>query len=280
MSSPHCICGIGTADIRPLSGPTFGERALWRCNRCALVQLFPWPGDGVVDAALYQNDNYMAKIGRAEYFGYYKAFEEYLREAHRIGKDLAILDFGAGHCWYQRFMTDEGYANVQSVEINQHLVAHGRNVLGLRNVHTDASELPDASFDLVISNQVFEHLPDPMQMLRATIHRLLKPGGMVCFSVPNWDSWNRPVLRQRWLGYSPEDHLWFFNRQSLTRNLAQVPEFDTVDMSIRSAVGKPYDGFRPQGVVKRLYYQTAWRLFETLGHGDQLIAVLRKRQPA
>lgn len=44
--------------------------------------------------------------------------------------------------------------------------------------------LPDASFDVVICNQVYEHVRDPAALVR-NIHRVLKPGGLCYFAGPN-----------------------------------------------------------------------------------------------
>jgi SAM-dependent methyltransferase len=45
--------------------------------------------------------------------------------------------------------------------------------------------LPDNSVDAVICAQVYEHVPDDVQLFRE-IYRVLKPGGMLFFSGPNW----------------------------------------------------------------------------------------------
>jgi SAM-dependent methyltransferase len=42
---------------------------------------------------------------------------------------------------------------------------------------------PDTSFDLVLSSDVFEHVPDPYKG-HAEVHRVLKPGGHHVFTVP------------------------------------------------------------------------------------------------
>jgi SAM-dependent methyltransferase len=42
---------------------------------------------------------------------------------------------------------------------------------------------PDASFDVCTSTEVFEHVPDDRRGFRQ-IHRVLKPGGMMIFTVP------------------------------------------------------------------------------------------------
>jgi len=51
--------------------------------------------------------------------------------------------------------------------------------------HEDLMRLSfaDASFDLVLSSDVFEHVPDPY-LGHAEVHRVLKPGGHHVFTVP------------------------------------------------------------------------------------------------
>jgi SAM-dependent methyltransferase len=43
----------------------------------------------------------------------------------------------------------------------------------------------DASVDAVLCAQVYEHVPDA-ERLFAEIYRVLRPGGIVFFSAPNW----------------------------------------------------------------------------------------------
>ncbi len=45
--------------------------------------------------------------------------------------------------------------------------------------------LEDESCDLVICAQVYEHVPDDRR-LAEEVYRVLKPGGVVFFSGPNW----------------------------------------------------------------------------------------------
>jgi SAM-dependent methyltransferase len=47
----------------------------------------------------------------------------------------------------------------------------------------DRIPLPDNSVDLAISQEVFEHVPDPMACLRE-VHRVLKPGGKAYIQLP------------------------------------------------------------------------------------------------
>jgi SAM-dependent methyltransferase len=65
--------------------------------------------------------------------------------------------------------------------------------------HEDALHLSfvDASFDLLVSNDVFEHVPDFEQALQEAL-RVLKPGGTLLYSIPFDLSATQTVRRACW----------------------------------------------------------------------------------
>jgi ubiquinone/menaquinone biosynthesis C-methylase UbiE len=67
----------------------------------------------------------------------------------------------------------------RAIEAARRRAVHGRPEF----VQTDGLDLPfdDASFDLVTSFQVLEHVPDPGPWLEG-LRRVLRPGGMVAGS--------------------------------------------------------------------------------------------------
>lgn len=68
-------------------------------------------------------------------------------------------------------------------------LAEGREQTNLRFVAGSVHELPfaAASFDLVFSHALFEHLSNPRGAL-AEVRRVLRPGGLVALSSPDWDA--------------------------------------------------------------------------------------------
>jgi len=56
--------------------------------------------------------------------------------------------------------------------------------LSFQEGSVDTLGMVDASADVVICNQVYEHVPSP-EALIAQIHRILKPGGICYFAGPN-----------------------------------------------------------------------------------------------
>lgn len=99
----------------------------------------------------------------------------------------------------------------------------------------DASSLPfeDASFDVALSIEVFEHLFSP-NLAAAEIHRILRPGGALVVTVPNVAYWRRRLdlaLLGRWNPVGDDlsvqqpwrdPHIRFFNPGSLRRMLSSV----------------------------------------------------------
>lgn len=76
------------------------------------------------------------------------------------------------------------------------------------------------SFDLVVMNQVIEHLPDPDQALRMLSERM-KPNGRMVLVFPNVGSLWRRMAGNRWINWHIPYHLHHFERQSFERMVRQ-----------------------------------------------------------
>lgn len=73
-------------------------------------------------------------------------------------------------------------------------VKHGSyTAQGVRCEDVQALSFDDKSFDICTSTEVFEHVPDDLRGFRE-IHRVLKPNGILIFTVPLNDI---PVTRER-----------------------------------------------------------------------------------
>jgi 2-polyprenyl-3-methyl-5-hydroxy-6-metoxy-1,4-benzoquinol methylase len=80
------------------------------------------------------------------------------------------------------------------------------------------------TFDLIICNNVLEHVIDPMGLLHR-LRAIVAPEGMVRISVPNDGSWLQDQIVRRGLAepefwLAPPDHLNYFNTDSLPKAMA------------------------------------------------------------
>jgi SAM-dependent methyltransferase len=79
----------------------------------------------------------------------------------------------------------------------------GERMNGIRHEDVMNLSFPNASFDLIVSNDVLEHIPDPERALRECF-RVLKPGGTVLATFPFHAANDTTRVRARLVGSSIE----------------------------------------------------------------------------
>ncbi|CAD5369162.1 conserved hypothetical protein [Rubrivivax sp. A210] len=110
---------------------------------------------------------------------------------------------------------------------------------------TVAHECPDGYFDLIVCNDVIEHMVDHDKFLEE-IKSKLKPGGMIVGSVPNvryFGNMFKLVFRQDWQyvdqGILDKTHLRFFTEKSLRRTFSSHGYVAEVLTGINSELARP-----------------------------------------
>jgi SAM-dependent methyltransferase len=105
-------------------------------------------------------------------------------------RDRDVLDLGCGFGGRTVRFAELGARSVTGVEIDDEIVEHCRDFADRRGADVDfrtgAGEslpLPDASVDLILMNDVMEHVVDPERVL-AECARVLRPGGRVATVFP------------------------------------------------------------------------------------------------
>lgn len=100
---------------------------------------------------------------------------------------------------------------------------------GIRASHSIVEEYaPPVDFDLIILQQVIEHVAGPGQILK-TLAQWLKPGGVLILETPNLAGWDYRLFRYGlWGGYHFPRHWTLFTRHSL-KHLAETAGLQTVE---------------------------------------------------
>lgn len=129
-----------------------------------------------------------------------------------------LLDVGCGRGELGAWFAARGW-EVAGIEPSEN-AARQAAARGL-NVHVgtlDDAPFEEESFDAAIFNHALEHIPEPDQALART-RNLLRPGGLVVVSVPNFACWQRRAFRSRWFPLDLPRHLQHFDRRTLARTM-------------------------------------------------------------
>lgn len=112
------------------------------------------------------------------------------------GNSGNILEVGSGFGPFIAYAARWGGLSAFGMEPNPHSVQVCRDVqkeVGTPADHVlqaigETTPFGDNSMDLVVSFTVFEHVLDPAEVLKESV-RVLKPGGYLYFTFPNYGSW-------------------------------------------------------------------------------------------
>lgn len=119
---------------------------------------------------------------------------------------LRLLDIGCSTGYISDELARQG-AEVVGIDIDEPGLVHAREVVGDRAeliaCSADAVPLPSASFDIVVFNHIYEHVPDPDAVMDE-IRRLLKPTGVAYLGFANKLGIIEPHYRLPFLSWLPK----------------------------------------------------------------------------
>lgn len=198
---------------------------VWRCSVCGLEtsMLFPGAGGGVDGLEALRRDNFE------------RMWSELAGDFPKTA--IRLLEIGCARGWFLELAQSRGYSvvGVEPGEYGEEARAKGFEVLtGLFPKVTN--HFADGSFDIIVFNDVFEHLPNPIEAL-VECSRLLADGGMLILNLPVSSGalysvskilrrfgWSAPYDRLWQKGYS-SPHLFYYAEKPLKRLLGNTIGF-------------------------------------------------------
>jgi 2-polyprenyl-3-methyl-5-hydroxy-6-metoxy-1,4-benzoquinol methylase len=219
----------------------YQEAGLRRCGNCHTVFAKNLPSD---EELARHYDEYPADY--APHPLTWRRYEELLARFDHLREHNRLLDFGAGHGYFLEAAQRQGWA-VQGVELADQFVA-ACEAKGF-SMSRSLADLPPDSFDVVTALEVMEHVPDP-QTQAELLARVVRPGGWVYITTPNFGSLTRRVLHDRWRVISYPEHLTYFTPGTLTATLRRAGlravEIRTSGLSVSDLIaGRAASGSNP-----------------------------------
>jgi len=199
---------------------------LGKCSHCSLVFQKYILGNRLMHV-LYErwiNPEVTFSMSKKHPLTYYlNLVEEVSQTINYFGKqphELKFLDFGMGWAEWCKVASALG-CNVFGAELSEARISNAK----INNIEViDINSVKENTFDCINTEQVFEHISDPLHMLKK-LYSIINPGGLIKISVPDGyrlpellkiNDWNAPKGTAHSLNVvAPLEHINCFTFQSL-----------------------------------------------------------------
>jgi SAM-dependent methyltransferase len=226
-------------------------------------------------------DEKFYRILSAAWPDYYRTERwEYSHVRKILRPNMRVLEVGSGRGYFLKSIEDS-VADASGLELNQEAISQKVTTFDVHpKVIEDVAECQPASFDVVCSFQVIEHVSDPARFIKSCLVSL-KPGGLLILSTPNHNS---PFLRAYGDAFDlPPHHLNHFT-DDVYRKIARQYGLDVRCIRLEPRVFE----FEPvtEHTRKDLLYRLAKRGIGSLMNrcyayiaepGPNILAVLMKK---
>lgn len=201
----------------------------YKCERCRLVQQSPLPID--VRPFYESYPVHQKKSAIFEWIRRRVMIDCYfdLKSVHSTEQNPVLLvDFGCGDGWYLD-SARESCSRLVGYELDKRLAEHLAGSINVPVYWDESALMRDCAgqVDIVTMHFVLEHLVD-IQRAFQSMHRLLKPGGILYITVPNLSSWESRLFGRKWHNLDPPRHICFPDGQSIGQ-LSTKWGFEVVD---------------------------------------------------
>ncbi|HWN99000.1 MAG TPA: class I SAM-dependent methyltransferase [Blastocatellia bacterium] len=149
-----------------------------------------------------------------------RRFDELLCSFETYRQSNNILDIGCGSGHFLKVAGGRGWS-----AYGTEVASSAFEQLSKLRIEAFCGNLESASyaaafFDIAYCSEVIEHLPDPVTLL-AEIARIVRPGGLLYLTTPNFNSLSRRLLGSKWRVIGKE-HVCYFTPATLARAIREA----------------------------------------------------------
>lgn len=196
---------------------------IYKCSSCSVCYTFPFPSTELL-TSIYSGKYWLRGkkanspgnlTGVVQSFNRARLAAMVRPLAKRLKPGDRILEVGCGSGQLAIYLRQSGF-DVEVTDISEGILSE---IAKHHNIHGYCGDLNEISFDgalynSVIFNNVLEHLEDPENNLKIA-SKILKQDGLIFIEVPNIDSFQFKLFRQKWFPLQLPQHLFHFSPDSL-----------------------------------------------------------------
>lgn len=148
---------------------------------------------------------------------------KFLKKIQSIHSTGTVLDVGCAMGYFVELALSKGY-DAHGFDPSDYAVVEAIKLVGKERIQQgtiDTVEYQLNSFDVITLFDVFEHLADPKKDLKKLME-YLKKDGIIVIATGDTKSIAARLLKRKWTFYIPPQHLFFFDRKTMTTVLQDV----------------------------------------------------------
>lgn len=236
---------------------------LCKCNECNLVYQKDIPNDELMER-LYEHwinpelayERHLKK-DKLEHFAFYaREIMQVIAFFNRQPSSLKFFDFGMG--WGKWALMAKAFGcDSYGTELSQQRITYAL-ANGIKVITWE--QIPQNQFDFINTEQVFEHIPEPLETLRH-LKKGLKAGGVVKISVPTDRNMDRKLKVMDWTidkgskgflnAIAPLEHINCYTPKTLIK-MANVAGLEEVVIPMKTQYQYSLNWYGLKNIAKNL----------------------------
>ena len=163
------------------------------------------------------------------------------------GEPLRLLDVGCGEGQLLRTARNEGW-RARGIDLSRSAIDLCRR----KKLDADVRDFFDVSldtekYDAIVMSELVEHVPAPQRFLQRA-EQLLRGGGLLYLTTPNFASLARRLLGSDWSVIHPE-HIGYFDPRTLRAMVSQHTGLKPLKIETNNVTPSMYLAFLSKGLV-------------------------------
>lgn len=208
-----------------------GGHAVHRCRHCGLGYVADPPSAEELER--FYADHYYARgsVAASGGLGYHVAYTELepglkrmygeflerVERRHPGHRFDRVLDVGCAYGYFLDVARERlGARELVGLDVTPEAESIRERGYRFHRGFVEDVPLPESHFDLVFMGDAIEHVRDPLRVADR-LSAVLAPGGVLVLTTVDFDAPLARLLGRRWRLMKPPEHLFYWNRRSLTR---------------------------------------------------------------
>ncbi|HET6767043.1 MAG TPA: class I SAM-dependent methyltransferase [Chitinophagaceae bacterium] len=213
----HTLCLVcNGANIQTLNG--YERHGLVKCGNCGFVFMKKIPTstelENYYSVYAYENEKEIPGPTRLSLENLLDSFEKY-RQNNRI------LDVGCGEGWILELAMKRGWETYGTEFSSRAIEICEKKGIKMYTGILNPANMKEKDFDIIVSSETIEHINNPREEL-ANIYQLLRKGGLFYITTPNFNSYLRRMMKDKYAIIKYPEHLSYYTTATLNKVLKQT----------------------------------------------------------